>query len=57
MRAIKMTLPFPELSGASVRYPPDPEGRTIYAVGDIHGRLDLLQAAHREIDEDKKKLG
>ena len=52
-----MNLTLPKLWGASVRYPPAPDGRTIYAVGDIHGRLDLLEAAHRAIDEDKQKLG
>jgi serine/threonine protein phosphatase 1 len=35
-------------------YPPAPEGATIYAVGDIHGRLDLLKNVHRRIDQDKK---
>jgi serine/threonine protein phosphatase 1 len=29
-----------------------PEGRRIYAVGDIHGRLDLLRALHEQIAED-----
>jgi serine/threonine protein phosphatase 1 len=35
-----------------VHYPPAPDGLTVYAVGDIHGRLDLLLAAQRQIDED-----
>ena len=35
-------------------YPPAPDGRTIYVVGDIHGRLDLLQSLHRSIDADKR---
>jgi len=34
-------------------YPPAPEGFTIYAVGDIHGRADLLERVHRLIDEDR----
>jgi serine/threonine protein phosphatase 1 len=33
-------------------YPPAPEGVTIYAVGDIHGRLDLLKNVHRLINQD-----
>jgi serine/threonine protein phosphatase 1 len=34
-------------------YPPAPEGVTIYAVGDIHGRLDLLNHVLPLIDQDK----
>jgi serine/threonine protein phosphatase 1 len=52
-----MSLSFQEHWGAKAGYPPAPEGRTIYAVGDIHGRLDLLEKIQRRIDEDKKKLG
>ena len=33
-------------------YPPVPDGFTIYAVGDIHGRVDLLDEVHALIDED-----
>jgi serine/threonine protein phosphatase 1 len=33
-------------------YPPSPEGSTIYAIGDIHGRADLLDQIHRLIDAD-----
>src|SRR6516162_9643645 len=33
--------------------PAGPKGVTIYAVGDIHGRLDLLDSVHRQIDTDK----
>src|SRR5215467_2955289 len=33
--------------------PAAPKGVTIYAVGDIHGRLDLLTEVHHEIDADK----
>jgi serine/threonine protein phosphatase 1 len=36
-------------------YPPAPDGRVLYVVGDIHGRLDLLGNVHRDIDEDKRK--
>jgi calcineurin-like phosphoesterase family protein len=31
-----------------------PEGRRVYAVGDIHGRLDLLERLHRMILEDSR---
>jgi serine/threonine protein phosphatase 1 len=34
-------------------YPPAPEGCTIYAIGDIHGRADLLAHVHTMIDQDK----
>jgi serine/threonine protein phosphatase 1 len=50
-----MSLLFQERWSAKVGYPPAPEGRTIYAVGDIHGRLDLLEKVQRLIDEDKRK--
>jgi serine/threonine protein phosphatase 1 len=33
-------------------YPPAPDGWTVYAIGDIHGRLDLLKKVHRGIDAD-----
>lgn len=33
-------------------YPPAPDGLTIYAIGDIHGRLDLLAGLHARIDDD-----
>ncbi len=35
-------------------YPPAPHGRTIYVIGDIHGRLDLLKNVHLSIDADKR---
>jgi serine/threonine protein phosphatase 1 len=38
-----------------VRYPPAPEGFTVYCIGDIHGRLDLLLDLQRRIDEDKAR--
>ena len=50
-----MSLLFQERWSAKVGYPPAPEGRTIYAVGDIHGRLDLLEKVQRRIDEDKRR--
>jgi serine/threonine protein phosphatase 1 len=33
-------------------YPPAPAGLVIYAIGDIHGRADLLDQIHGLIDED-----
>ena len=35
-------------------YPAAPDGWTIYAIGDIHGRLDLLKDVHRGIDADRR---
>jgi serine/threonine protein phosphatase 1 len=47
-------VPFLETYGSNTTdYPPAPEGVTIYAVGDIHGRLDLLNNVHQLIDQDK----
>jgi len=43
------------ISGAST-YPPAPDGVTLYAVGDIHGRSDCLAQAHERIDRDKARL-
>lgn len=40
-----------------VRYPPAPDGYTLYVIGDIHGRLDLLLDVQRRIDEDKARSG
>jgi serine/threonine protein phosphatase 1 len=40
---------------AGVGYPPAPEGFTVYCVGDIHGRLDLLLDVQRRIDADKAR--
>ncbi|HXF52649.1 MAG TPA: metallophosphoesterase family protein [Hyphomicrobiaceae bacterium] len=37
------------------QYPPAPEGYTVYVVGDIHGRLDLLERLHERIDADKAR--
>jgi serine/threonine protein phosphatase 1 len=39
-----------------MHYPPAPDGMTIYIVGDIHGRLDLLIEVQRRIDEDRAQL-
>lgn len=44
------------------RAPPDPEsppttgGRVVYAVGDVHGRLDLLRLLWREVIDDAQGL-
>jgi serine/threonine protein phosphatase 1 len=34
-----------------------PDGRRVYAVGDIHGRADLLRRLHRAIAEDAAQAG
>ena len=39
---------------APPRYPPAPKGLTVYAIGDVHGRLDCLQQAFDAIDRDAK---
>ena len=38
-------------------YAPAPEGWVLYAVGDVHGRLDCLRQAHRRIDRDRQSRG
>jgi calcineurin-like phosphoesterase family protein len=38
-------------------YPPAPDGWTIYVIGDIHGRADLLKNIHRGIDAAKVSAG
>jgi serine/threonine protein phosphatase 1 len=38
-------------------YPPAPDGWTIYVIGDIHGRLDLLRNVQGAIDADKHDVG
>ena len=48
---------FTDRLSASGRYPPAPDGLTLYLVGDIHGRLDLLRKVHYRIDEDKARRG
>ena len=35
-----------------VRKPKTPNGTRIYAIGDVHGRLDLLQELHQDIIRD-----
>ena len=35
-----------------VRKPKTPDGTRIYAIGDVHGRLDLLQELHQDITRD-----
>ena len=49
-------LNFADPQGAPMRYPPAPDGFTVYVVGDIHGRLDLLLDVQRRIDEDKARF-
>ena len=46
-------MPFLEYISETANYPPAPDGITIYAIGDIHGRLDLLKNVHQQIDQDK----
>jgi serine/threonine protein phosphatase 1 len=43
-------------SQSGMRYPPAPDGFTIYVIGDIHGRLDLLLHVQRQIDADKSRF-
>jgi serine/threonine protein phosphatase 1 len=43
------------LGKSGMRYPPAPDGFTVYVVGDIHGRLDLLVDMQRRIDVDKSR--
>src|SRR5262245_34956494 len=38
-------------------YPAAPGDLTIYAIGDIHGRADLLDRVHQLIDKDKSDSG
>jgi serine/threonine protein phosphatase 1 len=40
------------VKGSCRWYPSPPEGVRVYAVGDIHGRLDLLNECLSQIDED-----
>lgn len=41
---------------APPRYPASPSGVTLYAVGDVHGRIDCLQRAQAAIDRDRSYL-
>lgn len=36
------------------KYPPNPDLPTYYAIGDVHGRLDLLTALHHAMDQDRQ---
>lgn len=36
-------------------YPPLHEGESIYAIGDVHGRRDCLEALHEKIDTDRSQ--
>lgn len=38
-------------------FPVLPVGQAIYAIGDIHGRSDLLDQLHRRIDQDQRAHG
>ncbi len=39
------------------KYPPAPEGVTLYAIGDVHGRSDCLANVNALIDRDIARLG
>lgn len=43
----------PGQADVPITYPPAPDGQLLYVIGDIHGRRDLLERAHKIIDEDK----
>jgi serine/threonine protein phosphatase 1 len=44
-----------EASESAPVYPPAPEGEVLYAIGDIHGRADLLADAMARIDADRER--
>ena len=44
-----------KLSATPAAYPPAPEDRVLYVIGDIHGRRDLLERVFRAIDRDKAR--
>jgi serine/threonine protein phosphatase 1 len=46
-----------DLDPRAFRYPPAPGGMLVYAIGDIHGRSDLLREAQRLIDRDRARRG
>jgi serine/threonine protein phosphatase 1 len=48
---------FRRRSGAPKAQPAVPEGTRVYAIGDVHGRLDLLQALIEAIREDNAGRG
>jgi serine/threonine protein phosphatase 1 len=45
------------LAHREARYPPSPDARVIYAIGDIHGRADCLRRAQDLIDRDVAERG
>ena len=45
---------FASRSGTGADKPKVPEDTRVYAIGDIHGRLDLLQSIHGLIEEDAR---
>jgi serine/threonine protein phosphatase 1 len=50
-----MSIADSERTDAPVAYPPAPEGRVLYVIGDIHGRRDLLERVFKAIDRDKAR--
>ena len=44
-----------EQTAAPVAYPPAPDDRVLYVIGDIHGRRDLLERVLEAIDRDKAR--
>jgi serine/threonine protein phosphatase 1 len=56
---LKTSLPFEFVRAGERWYPSLPEGVRVYAIGDIHGRLDLLNECLCQIDEDieRNKIG
>lgn len=47
---------FKSQSRSEVSYPPLPQGDVVYAVGDVHGRSDLLRKIFSAIDEDRSNV-
>jgi len=50
--AVRFSLQCEFVRGGARWYPSLPEGVRLYAIGDIHGRLDLLNECLSQIDED-----
>jgi len=50
---VKKWLGGTELKAAPVR-PSIPAGQRLFCIGDIHGRLDLLQELHRKVEDDAR---
>jgi serine/threonine protein phosphatase 1 len=44
-------------AASPVAYPPAPDDRTLYVIGDVHGRRDLLERVFEAIDRDKARAG